>query len=603
MSQSDDSSTVDLIARTAIDHYSNVLPKNKGKPQQGQWTVYSAIVATRRHTKSGTTNDNDDINNEAWVVSCATGSKCATMQPALSHFGDHIPECQGKGLGICKEKCCIEQIKGFVLHDSHAEVLARRGLVRVLWQEINYHIKHSGESICEEKMQRNLLHVIMEDKGKQNYEEKEGPHQTRLENLTFELKNDIQLHLYISDSPCGDASIYDIYPKYASNINNESNNGLSFTGAKIVVPQDDETTSNNYDNFFQCSGSMSKPKEGTTKINPLSKTMIARERVQIKSALRLKSGRSNIPNHLRSSSMSCSDKICRWITMGLQGSGALARFIPKPISLKRVVVSRDPRIIEPGSDSQLNPQLEALERAIVSRAQNTLKSIMKDHFDEYHDFIKVPSVHISNHIFTLGKANSEKLTIDKNNAASIQEHDVTIEEVSKKKGKGTFDTTQTKSKKRSIENPSQDNEPQNKKTKKQKISPCGISLNWQIPSLNERDNQGDVIEQVVGAKGIVQRKKPKNSNDILKCASRLCRYSIWNQTLEALSLCKIITLGTKCQHSTEKNFSYQQMKNTYTPPTVRNLTNLVLCDIQNPLQGWIKNSFDDDFYPHDNISL
>jgi len=40
-----------LVARTALDHYHNVLPLNKGKPQPGkEWTVYSAIVATKRNS-------------------------------------------------------------------------------------------------------------------------------------------------------------------------------------------------------------------------------------------------------------------------------------------------------------------------------------------------------------------------------------------------------------------------------------------------------------------------------------------------------------------------------------------------------------------------
>ena len=84
-----------LVAQTALDHYHKVLPLNKGKPQPGkEWTVYSAIVATKRNSrrsiieenetcqrKSCIDDDDDDKNpsriaeesNLAWVVSCATG--------------------------------------------------------------------------------------------------------------------------------------------------------------------------------------------------------------------------------------------------------------------------------------------------------------------------------------------------------------------------------------------------------------------------------------------------------------------------------------------------------------------------------------------------
>lgn len=85
------------IAAVAISHYER-LP-NKGKPQQNEWTVYAAIVAT-------CTEENKKC--IPWVVSCATGSKCTAITD--------------------KKEACASMI----LHDSHAEVLARRGLMRVL---------------------------------------------------------------------------------------------------------------------------------------------------------------------------------------------------------------------------------------------------------------------------------------------------------------------------------------------------------------------------------------------------------------------------------------------------------------------------------------
>ena len=44
-----------------------------------------------------------------------------------------------------------------------------------------------------------------------------------------------------------------------------------------------------------------------------------REVEQDVGVLRVKSGRSDIPERQRTTSMSCSDKICRWSTLGLEG--------------------------------------------------------------------------------------------------------------------------------------------------------------------------------------------------------------------------------------------------------------------------------------------
>ena len=88
------------IAKAALDHYHHDLP-NKGKPREkDEWTVYAAIIATLR---------NSDDEDTAVVISSATGTKCTAVKSETSQW---------------------------ILHDSHAEVLARRGLVRVLWHEI-----------------------------------------------------------------------------------------------------------------------------------------------------------------------------------------------------------------------------------------------------------------------------------------------------------------------------------------------------------------------------------------------------------------------------------------------------------------------------------
>jgi hypothetical protein len=124
----------DLIAKTALDHYFTNLPR-KGKPSETEWTVYAAIVATFRNT------DNNNANVK--VISSATGSKCTAVNdscPIFSKF--QVPSCcREKDLRsvIASKSCrclCQEQIKSLILRDSHAEILARRGLLRVLWNEL-----------------------------------------------------------------------------------------------------------------------------------------------------------------------------------------------------------------------------------------------------------------------------------------------------------------------------------------------------------------------------------------------------------------------------------------------------------------------------------
>ena len=137
-------------------------------------------------------------------------------------------------------------------------------------------------------------------------------------------------------------------------------------------------------------------------------------------------------------------------------------------------------------------------------------------------------------------------------------------------------------KKRRITKDESSNERQ-KRLKGIKITPCGISLNWQT---NVKD-----IEQLVGAKGILQRKKSKCSNYVMKSILRLSRYSLNVMALEALQLSK----HGRSIDGIVKAHSYQQLKDVYAPMHLRRIMKLVQKECKNPLQGWIRSSAEYDF--------
>lgn len=187
----------------------SLLPEN-GKPDKKQYTILSGIVA---------------------------------YIPLLGH----IPIC------LCTGTKCLSNTDpnfspGSTLSDSHAEVLARRSLIRYFLLcliEIMRNSSYEFDDSCPFRIG---------DCGK------------------FELKPEWTFWMYVSDSPCGEASIYQ-----------RSSVERNFTGKKsrIVNSSIPETASS--------------------------------------SLLRCKPGRVDIENSRRSSSMSCSDKICRWSCLGLQG--------------------------------------------------------------------------------------------------------------------------------------------------------------------------------------------------------------------------------------------------------------------------------------------
>lgn len=516
----------DQIAQCALNHYHNVIPSNGGKPQRREWTVYAAIVCCRR-TINDTTN-----NHELWVVSCATGSKCTSIRPIVSSFPTQtvIPtknhgtkRTHSELRNSCDHMIC-SCYNGMVLKDSHAETLARRGLMAVLWDEV----ENSLRSI---PILRPLLERISDS----------GSNTTP----QFKLCLDISLHLFISDNPCGDASIYEIEKPISNQNTDQPETSVNFTGAKIIlsdnngqsVVQLDESISS----FFICSNNADQ-KHASTLVT------VGREDVQHLGALRLKSSRSNIPSHLRSMSMSCSDKIVRWGVLGLQGA-LLFTFIPHPIVLSSICVSKDPRAASGETDLG---QLEALRRALNERIEKTLKSISVPKGWG----VKPPEVAVVSSVFERSKSLSD-CRLDK----------------------------------RKSEKTDNASNPDTKRERVIKESACGMSINW-----HKTCNQEALTEITIGATGLKRGKKPKSPKDVVSSASRLSRYQFASHCMICNSLSKTET------NVQPEEMSYRKYKQRISSKSLTSVAFSVLCGTsgRGPLVGWVRSGAEEDFdLPHE----
>jgi hypothetical protein len=220
----------------------------KGKPQPFEWTVVAAIVAT---TPAG---------GAPQVLSLGAGTKC--LGRAALRGG---------------------AARGLALHDCHAEVLARRALARGLLEEMAAHAWRCGSGgACARGL---LAHGDL-----------------AAGERAFWLRPGVALHLYISDSPCGDAQRYadaDATQCEGSAGGASAGAGVRRTGALAVAGDD--------------------------------------------GALRTKSGRSDIAPARRTHSMSCSDKVARWLGVGVAGTLAsrLLSAAAPPMLLASVTVSAD----------------------------------------------------------------------------------------------------------------------------------------------------------------------------------------------------------------------------------------------------------------------
>lgn len=317
----DNTSFSQRIADTVFAAYA-ALPK-RGKAQGHEWTMLAGIVASHKtDTASGIS---------FWPVTVSTGAKC---------------------LGQCDMRC-----DGLVINDSHAEVLSRRALKLALLHEVSAHNRHcGGKAKCT---LRNPLLIHSVDVASKRFQ--------------FRQRHGVTLHLYISDQPCGDATIYNDPGISVSELG-------SAPASSSVDPADSRLETSDFGEGFRRTGAKlalharTIAESAAPEPDGFSPRFDDHARSQASEAgsLRTKAGRSDLPPSKRTLSMSCSDKIGRWIGCGVSGA-LVSHWLEEPIFLSSVVVSAEGH--SPGTP--LAPRLSALHRALIGRGRCACSSAWK----------------------------------------------------------------------------------------------------------------------------------------------------------------------------------------------------------------------------------
>ncbi|XP_040927205.1 tRNA-specific adenosine deaminase 1 isoform X2 [Betta splendens] len=325
----------DEIAKLCYERF-NQLP-GRGKPEADrEWTLLAAVVMVRRGTSSDTA--------EKDVVSLGTGTKCIG-QTAMSPSGN-------------------------VLNDSHAEVIARRGCIRYLMQELYKAVTGGTSSVF----------CAADQRGK------------------WKLQPGVSFHFFTSHTPCGDASIIPMTdslsqpcPPVAS-VKGSENTDVGAKrkteepserqNTKLLYVGDKETTGTRLkdrgdtnqtcppDSFMSQHQLLSASTKSPLKTGPKQNTqdihrtgakcvpgvpadpLHAGIRYHSTGVLRVKPGRGE-----PTLSMSCSDKLARWTVLGFQGA-LLSHYLQEALYFSTVVVGKCPY-------SQ-----EVVQRALITRCSH-----------------------------------------------------------------------------------------------------------------------------------------------------------------------------------------------------------------------------------------
>ncbi|XP_042351427.1 tRNA-specific adenosine deaminase 1 isoform X2 [Plectropomus leopardus] len=348
----------DEIAKLCYERFSQ-LPR-RGKPEPGrEWTLLAAVVKVTRCANS------DTVDKE--VVSLGTGTKCIG-QTAMRPNGD-------------------------ILNDSHAEIIARRGCVRYLIQELHRAVTGRDSSVFCRADQR----------GK------------------WKLQSGVSFLFFTSHTPCGDAAIIPMTdsqspscPPVTSVRGQEGTDGRGDLKRKAVEPSEGknvkrpcleeqetaqtkpEDTGDTKQTFLSDSSKSENPSQShsaqtrvetasqdsgqleTKARDPSDDARLQSHVLDIhRTGAKCVSGGPADPLHpgagyhstglLRvkpgrgepTLSLSCSDKMARWGVLGFQGA-LLSHYLQEALYFSTVVVGKCPY-------SQ-----EAMQRALVTRCSHLL---------------------------------------------------------------------------------------------------------------------------------------------------------------------------------------------------------------------------------------
>ena len=273
-------SWADRVSTLTLDAYRQQCPEQLLKSYERQQTVLSSILV------------HDSIDDVLQVVSLGVGTKTLSLE-------------------------LIRDMKR--VRDMHAEVLARRGALLYLYDQIN----RASQRVCVECS----IFVANDD------------------SFSFSLRPSITFHLYTSSTPCGNSTI----KRWAKGRKPTKYGGREGSGTPFPVSVE-------HPRFFVTAREHGQvallvKRDGKVKVEEEVETKRVKQKQEKEmgeesEAEECDSGfvysMGTLPLHLspgRGCILSCSDKIAKWNCLGLQGC-LLAQFVKSPIYLETITIGR-----------------------------------------------------------------------------------------------------------------------------------------------------------------------------------------------------------------------------------------------------------------------
>ncbi|OQV20700.1 tRNA-specific adenosine deaminase 1 [Hypsibius exemplaris] len=290
-------SSSDRLVKLAFSSFSNLMVRQPTlTPAAHEWTNFAAIVATFPASVSPNQTQGKSDNPLLTSSESVALDDGSVVQEGFSTPPQKMETiCMATGTKCLSASAMSE--RGDLVHDSHAEVLARRCLMRFFYQECLNSIRGSSDFL--------------------DFGGSHGIHR-------FTVKRGIGFHLVVSHTPCGDASIFPVQPEDRQVIEKRK----KVDGPEEFSPKRQKTATSIHEDTHR-TGAKCVPNATACD------SYLSGKDYHIIGALRTKPGRGH-----PTLSMSCSDKMMKWNVLGLQGA-LLSDFLG-PIYLVSLCIAKCP---------------------------------------------------------------------------------------------------------------------------------------------------------------------------------------------------------------------------------------------------------------------